>query len=708
VSAAYYGYSHGHTFGLFSPNNEMDINASEGITMSANVYAASLNMVASRLDALGMSNVRLLVPETANAINSTYVNAIKGFPAVMAKVDHFDGHNYSGSTGNASSTIAGTGKNFWMSEFTDFNQAFSLLDQNSSSLMVWEAFDSVYNHAILNGRGSAPGDDDTFGAAPIGYSSSTGVYTPRKAYYQFEQLFKYVPIGAVKIASSSSSGNISTEAFYQQSSNKVTIVGINNSSSAITLNGTLANVGTQTSLETYYTDNGSANMLQQSNVAVTGNAYTYTAPANSVFTLTTPAVPDTTAPTVSITNPTNGAAISGSTTITANASDDVGVAGVQFKLDGTNLQAEDTTSPYSINWSSFGASNGTHTLTAVARDIAGNSTTSSSVSITVTNTPDTTPPTVSITAPADGTTVSGASVTISANASDAGGSNVAGVLFKVDGTNIQNEVTTSPYSLTWNSNSVADGTHTLTAVARDGANNTTTSTTVNITVKNASPAGTLLLGTQTIQSSADSNASGEAEGFQYTAVASGVAGTLSFYVNSGNSATTLKLGIYSDNSGRPGNLLSSGSVSTPSSGAWATVSLSPSVTIKSGSQYWIGFLGTGGTLAYKDAASGSCSESYLNPSQTTLPSTWSSGSSWPSCTVSAYVLAGATSTGPKTGDINGDNAVNITDLSLLLSSYSQNTTQCITNSAYTCDLSSPTDGVVNIFDLSILLSRYGT
>jgi hypothetical protein len=155
-------------------------------------------------------------------------------------------------------------------------------------------------------------------------------------------------------------------------------------------------------------------------------------------------------------------------------------------------------------------------------------------------------------------------------------------------------------------------------------------------------------------------------------------------------------------------LLSSGSVSTPSSGAWATVSLSPSVTIKSGSQYWIGFLGTGGTLAYKDAASGSCSESYLNPSQTTLPSTWSSGSSWPSCTVSAYVLAGATSTGPKTGDINGDNAVNITDLSLLLSSYSQNTTQCITNSAYTCDLSSPTDGVVNIFDLSILLSRYGT
>jgi hypothetical protein len=709
TSAAYYGYSHGHTFGVFSPNNEEDLTGiNEGIDMTASQYAASLNMVATRLDALGMSNVRLLGPETGNQIVSSYVNSMKGFPNVMSKLDHFDGHSYSGSTNNASSTIAGTGKDFWISEFTDFNQAFGLLNEGPSSLMVWEAFDSVYNHAIVNGRGSAPANDDSFGLPPLAYNSTTGAYTPRKTYYQFEQLFKYVPIGSSKIASSSSSGSISTEAFYDQSSNTVTIVGKNSSASAITLSGTLANVGTQTSLEAYYTDTGSANMLQQSNVVVSGNAYTYTAPANSVFTLTTPAIPDTTAPTVSITSPTTGSTISGSTTITANASDDVGVAGVQFKLDGVNLQSEDTTSPYSINWNSFGTSNGAHTLTAVARDIAGNTTTSSNVSITVNNAPDTTPPAVSITAPANGTTVSGGSVTITANASDTGGSSLAGVQFMVDGTNIQNEVTTNPYSLSWDSNSVSDGAHTLTAVARDGANNTTTSTAVNITVKNASPAGTLLLGTQSIQTASDTNSSGEAEGFKYTAVASGTTGTLSFYVNAGNSATALKLGIYSDNNGHPGTLLSSGSAATPASSAWTTVNLSPAVTITSGKPYWIGFLGTGGTLTYKDSASGSCSESFLTANQTSLPSTWSSGSLWPSCTLSAYVLAGATSTGPKTGDINGDNSVNITDLSLLLSSYGQSTTQCITNSAYTCDLSSPQDGVVNIFDLSILLSHYGS
>jgi hypothetical protein len=60
-----------------------------------------------------------------------------------------------------------------------------------------------------------------------------------------------------------------------------------------------------------------------------------------------------------------------------------------------------------------------------------------------------------------------------------------------------------------------------------------------------------------------------------------------------------------------------------------------------------------------------------------------------------------------TGDINGDNTVNITDLSFLLSSYGQNTTQCTNNINFKCDLSNPSDGVVNVLDLSILLTNYG-
>jgi hypothetical protein len=98
--------------------------------------------------------------------------------------------------------------------------------------------------------------------------------------------------------------------------------------------------------------------------------------------------PDTQAPAVSVTAPANGATVSGSSvTVSANASDNVGVSGVQFKLDGTtNLGAEDTLSPYSVAWNSATAINGLHTLTAVARDAAGNTTTSAEVSVTVNNT----------------------------------------------------------------------------------------------------------------------------------------------------------------------------------------------------------------------------------------------------------------------------------------------------------------------------------
>jgi hypothetical protein len=98
------------------------------------------------------------------------------------------------------------------------------------------------------------------------------------------------------------------------------------------------------------------------------------------------ATADTTPPTASITAPAGGATVSGSVSVTATASDDVGVAGVQFKLDGANLGAEDTSAPYSVSWDTTTATNASHTLSAVARDAANNATNSASVTVTVNNT----------------------------------------------------------------------------------------------------------------------------------------------------------------------------------------------------------------------------------------------------------------------------------------------------------------------------------
>jgi fibronectin type 3 domain-containing protein len=94
---------------------------------------------------------------------------------------------------------------------------------------------------------------------------------------------------------------------------------------------------------------------------------------------------DTTPPTVSITAPAGGATVFDTIAVSANASDNDAVVGVQFKLDGQNLGAEDTSAPYSIQWNTRTTNNGAHSLTAVARDATGNTSTSTAVGVTVDN-----------------------------------------------------------------------------------------------------------------------------------------------------------------------------------------------------------------------------------------------------------------------------------------------------------------------------------
>jgi hypothetical protein len=93
---------------------------------------------------------------------------------------------------------------------------------------------------------------------------------------------------------------------------------------------------------------------------------------------------DTTLPTTSITAPAAGATLSGTASVTASASDNVGVTRVEFFLDGA-LQSTDMLSPYAWSWNTAGASNGAHLLTAKAYDAANNFGVSAAVSVTVSN-----------------------------------------------------------------------------------------------------------------------------------------------------------------------------------------------------------------------------------------------------------------------------------------------------------------------------------
>ena len=182
---------------------------------------------------------------------------------------------------------------------------------------------------------------------------------------------------------------------------------------------------------------------------------------------------------MTITSPTSSptyTATGSSLTLQGTASDNVGVT----QMTWVNSRGGSGTATGTGSWtaSAIALQLGSNVLTVTARDAAGNT---AIANLTVTLS-DTTSPTVAVTAPVAGTTVTSA-VVVSANATDNVG--VAGVQFKLDGANLGEEVTTPPYAATWNPTTTTNGAHVLTAVARDGAGNMTTSAGVTATVANA-------------------------------------------------------------------------------------------------------------------------------------------------------------------------------------------------------------------------------
>jgi flagellar hook assembly protein FlgD len=124
-----------------------------------------------------------------------------------------------------------------------------------------------------------------------------------------------------------------------------------------------------------------------------------------------------------------------------------------------------------------------------------------------------------------------------------------------------------------------------------------------------------------VEPSTDSNSVGQAEVFQTTAT-SGTVGSITFYLDAKKAATTVYLGLYADNAGHPGTLLTQGSSSAPTKGGWNTIGVT-GASVTAGSRYWIAILGTaGGKPYFRDRGSGSCaSEGSAQTTLTQLPAT---------------------------------------------------------------------------------------
>ncbi|MEM2696000.1 MAG: Ig-like domain-containing protein, partial [Thermoproteota archaeon] len=191
-----------------------------------------------------------------------------------------------------------------------------------------------------------------------------------------------------------------------------------------------------------------------------------------------PPPPDATPPMVEITYPRSGDIVSGAVVVSVSASDDRGVARVELFKNGV-LFAVDSEEPYEFYWDTTTEPDGAYTLVVRAYDAAGNVGESNAVSVNVVNFRDVKPPAVSIVKPLDGSTIS-RTIDVVASAWDESG--VSRVEFYVDG-KLAATVSAEPYVYRWNTRSVRDGWHTITAKAYDKYGNAAEAT-VKVYVSN--------------------------------------------------------------------------------------------------------------------------------------------------------------------------------------------------------------------------------
>ena len=197
----------------------------------------------------------------------------------------------------------------------------------------------------------------------------------------------------------------------------------------------------------------------------------------------TPSV-DTEAPNVSILDPLSGATVSGLVSVDIETTDNVGVVRTELWINNTSV-AVDTSAPFAFTWDSKGMANGSANLVVRAFDAAGNAASSNIVDVNVDNpiltvVSDTQPPAVQIVNPVAGN-VSG-NVTITVNATDDSGAAGIALAIYVDG-KLLTSGNGSTLSTSWNTRprNVTAGEHTITAIARDAAGNTS-STSVKVNV----------------------------------------------------------------------------------------------------------------------------------------------------------------------------------------------------------------------------------
>ncbi|MDR0792922.1 MAG: hypothetical protein LBE82_06405 [Chitinophagaceae bacterium] len=301
VSFFYYARKIKHLqIGLISIMNEPDIE-NEGPTVNAAQYARLQKKFIDRMESLGMGDIHYVAPDVAGMNNglNTYIPALMGDAAIMSKMAHIGLHSYGGYYTNVDSSLKHSAypqTDYWMTEWNnwctgcddgilgEYNYAFAaksiaylmeFLQHGCTAGLMWEGYDSYYEH-------HAPSPFSYWGM--LAYEPSSKTYTPRKNYYAFQQVSKFVLPGSWRISVAGQADSLIVLAFYNENLKRTTIVGVNKSHHPINLTGTLSNLSAIDGFEMYVTNN-TENLHRNADVKVKNKTFKATISESCIFTL---------------------------------------------------------------------------------------------------------------------------------------------------------------------------------------------------------------------------------------------------------------------------------------------------------------------------------------------------------------------------------------------------------------------------------------
>jgi hypothetical protein len=302
----YMRHTAGIQFTLVSPMNETDIMAMtksidhpDGIVEGPNIpeavqYVRIIRQLAEKLDAIGMSDIRFVVPDSGgDRLFGACLDEIVRDEYLMGKLKCWGVHQYGSDAGNYRNRILKSSyptRPFWVTETAGISNMLGQLDDNASAYIFWDGFDCVYQHGTRNGYGSVPPNDWVFwlpgeeGKPLIEYIEATASWKPRKQFFEHAQIMKFVKPGAIRIGITGQDSSLSAYAWLNPDGNLV-ILGRNNSDRTMAVKGILTSLPAQKKMKLIFT-NSTANLVEGKEITVSEPGFTVSIPPESVFTLT--------------------------------------------------------------------------------------------------------------------------------------------------------------------------------------------------------------------------------------------------------------------------------------------------------------------------------------------------------------------------------------------------------------------------------------